>query len=833
VANFRVYDKFVGEDQALEIWDAQKDAFGRAKSSMTLYKGRLGLGTTEPEGRLAVLDEPHNLEEFPPRAMTGYKNHFEGHGEFCVSASSVNNNYPPWAAFDDKTVFPSNYISPGSLYTTSTAGGISNGGAITEVNGVNISGEWIQIQFPVKLNVKCVAIKPPRSEDADRAPQDGFILGSNDGNTWTSLLAWTGITTWGTNETVAKNLVMTKNGFYRYFRLIITRLQPNNTYTQAHITEIQYFGTREQGQSVLHDGQLTLTKSLNVPRIGPALDADDTPRRDRLVVEYNTSTNPTFEGAVRDTSGRGLDGMFYGGASYDASQKALGFDAVTGTALESGILPLQGDAVHSFSLWFNRHTNGNTVLVSIATSPDASPSNGTLNGFYVTADGGGSIYSMGNDVAIPANTFSDGSWFHVVCIYKGGGVTVTTRELYVNSVKITFSGSSGADYGDPLNFTNPTVALGAEHNGRSNYYYDGSISQFKLYDTALTAEEVKTLYDMGRCDEGHHVVNFSKTRVGIGLGDGEAPQAALDVRGSVNLHSLLAGATGGSETEITDQNISYKVHSFTTTGTSQIIVHKGGLFECLVVAGGGGGGNANAGGGGGGGVVIQTVFVHAGTYNVVVGTGNTSGTRDPGHGAVRDYDPYPTGRRGANSTVFNLLAIGGGNGGGDDYSGVDGGSGGGCGDDASVIPGRGVQNQEGSNGYGNRGGYTHINNKGGAGGGGAGEVGFDLDPEIAGGAVNDLWTLLGRDGGNGVGSTIRTGSIQYYGAGGGGSQRTTADTDVPGAGIGGKGGGGNGAVANGTGSAGSANTGGGGGGSSGATDGGNGGSGIVVVRYRI
>ena len=42
VANFRVYDKFVGEDQALEIWDAQKDEFGRAKSSMTLHKGRLG-----------------------------------------------------------------------------------------------------------------------------------------------------------------------------------------------------------------------------------------------------------------------------------------------------------------------------------------------------------------------------------------------------------------------------------------------------------------------------------------------------------------------------------------------------------------------------------------------------------------------------------------------------------------------------------------------------------------------------------------------------------------------------------------------------------------------
>jgi hypothetical protein len=44
---------------------------------------------------------------------------------------------------------------------------------------------------------------------------------------------------------------------------------------------------------------------------------------------------------------------------------------------------------------------------------------------------------------------------------------------------------------------------------------------------------------MGRCDEGHHVVNFSKTRVGIGLGDGEAPRAALDVRGDLYVNNNL------------------------------------------------------------------------------------------------------------------------------------------------------------------------------------------------------------------------------------------------------------------------------------------------------
>jgi len=93
VANFRVYDKFIGEDQALEIWDAQKDEFGRAKSSMTLQKGRLGIGTDEPQGRLAVADEPdattYGFQEFPPKPLVGYKTHFEGHGEFCASASST------------------------------------------------------------------------------------------------------------------------------------------------------------------------------------------------------------------------------------------------------------------------------------------------------------------------------------------------------------------------------------------------------------------------------------------------------------------------------------------------------------------------------------------------------------------------------------------------------------------------------------------------------------------------------------------------------------------------------------------------------------------------
>ena len=444
---------------------------------MTLQKGRLGLGTTEPQGRLAVLDEPHNLEEFPPRPMTGYKNYFEGHGEFCASASSTYSGYYPWQVFEKLTnVVDSNWHGATSVYDSS---GNFTGSYILG----GYSGEYIILEIPYKVTLSSIGLHPRVITNILRMVSDGELLGSNDGVIWESIYSFSGLT-WPTSTWQYLNFTNSKN--YTYIALVVTKLAGNGGF--VNIGEIKFFGTREQGQSVLHDGQLTLTKSLNVPRIGPPLDADDTPRRDRLVVEYNTSTNPTFEGAVRDTSGRGLDGALFGGAYYDANEKALKFDGTDDYIFTGNIGNHAGAWIHSYSVWINLndYTNENIVLIGQDASGNKASSLKVNNSTAIH------WFFFGNDVTF-THSMTLGSWYHIAAVYDGGAPD-SSRRMWINGTELTVS-LAGA--GTALNLSaNAEMRIGRRQAYED--HFNGEMSQFKLYDTTLTAEEVKTLYDMGR-----------------------------------------------------------------------------------------------------------------------------------------------------------------------------------------------------------------------------------------------------------------------------------------------------------------------------------------------
>jgi hypothetical protein len=813
VANFRVYDKFVGEDQALEIWDAQKDEFGRAKSSMTLQKGRLGIGTTEPEGRLAVADEPHGLEEFPPRAMTGYETYMEGHGVFKASASSYyGSGYEGWRVFDEYT--NSNGTNdPSDRWTALNS---------TSIIG-SLTGKWVKLELPYRVNFSKIGIFPPSYSGGSTQCPTGFsIIVSNDDETWTTIKTLSGYT-W---QEFAYNYITFENdGYFKYIAIVATT-DGGSAYTSFQ--EIKFFGTREQGQSVLHDGQLTLTKSLNVPRIGPALDADDTPRRDRLVVEYNTSTNPTFEGAVRDTSGRGNDGVFYGGASYDATEKALVFDGTTSDqyvhTLKNGTSE-SGNIDYSVSLWFNPTTVNVSrwraiFAIGVLDRTQPTDNNGDEITLFVN-NGTNALHLQNGGSSVNTGALNAGQWVHIVVTYDG-----TNRKIYLDGSLSVSNGYTS------LNLPKEMLIRLAQSipNGGSEIdeYMDCKISNFKTwFGAALTAEEVKTLYDMGRCDEGHHVVNFSKTRVGIGLGDGEAPRAALDVRGDVNVEGRVSSghASGGNESVVDG----YKIHTFTSSSNFNVVTP--GVVEYLIIGGGGGGGGTHGGGGGGGGFIQGHTLVKSGSHSIVVGGGGAGSTAQ--------------GANGVNSTAFGLTAVGGG-GGGRGYDanvssfGNIGGSSGGSGPfvltgsdsrDFGKVPEKTYTNRYQGNGGG--GGNNTSGAGHGGGGGGAGGSGGNAT------TTSDYYAGNGISGagGSGLVSYITGSMVIYAGGGSGGRWNGSQSINVQG-GVGGTNGGGGIGGANGASgmaaNAGGINTGGGGGGGGDAGGrGGNGGSGIIVLRYPI
>ena len=70
IANFRLYSKALNAGQVKELYDYQKDYFLGSKSQVTLYKGHLGVGVTEPSGQLELAGD-ERIQEYPPRAFDG------------------------------------------------------------------------------------------------------------------------------------------------------------------------------------------------------------------------------------------------------------------------------------------------------------------------------------------------------------------------------------------------------------------------------------------------------------------------------------------------------------------------------------------------------------------------------------------------------------------------------------------------------------------------------------------------------------------------------------------------------------------------------------------
>jgi hypothetical protein len=213
---------------------------------------------------------------------------------------------------------------------------------------------------------------------------------------------------------------------------------------------------------------------------------------------------------------------------------------------------------------------------------------------------------------------------------------------------------------------------------------------------------------------------------------------------------------------------SYRIHTFTSSGTFTVPSGFSAASDVLIVAGGGGTGYDVGGGGGAGGLLSQSPTLSSGSYSITIGGGGGSGQS----GSAQGSD-------GGNTTAFGFTAIGGGGGGAypSNINGRSGGSGGGAGTNNG-------SGGSGTSGQGYAGGTSAGSYWGSGAGGGAGGAGSNgvTNTQVAGGApvyssISGTNTAYAGGGyGNSDGGTIRsTGtnasgtSVGFYGFGANGT----------------------------------------------------------------
>jgi hypothetical protein len=487
---------------------------GTANLFVDTQNGRVGVGTTEPSGQLELVGDS-TTQEYPPRALTGYSTHIEGHGVFGLhhtpgsgaSGAVVN-------AFNKSTAVGDRWYSSVQVWTP---GGQNVAGPFnyTGTHSIaGISGEWVYITLPYHVNMEYLQITA-HNGDAANAPNSATIIGSSDGGTtWEQVGSWSDKTSsnfWLDGGVPSPNFTITSTKPLNAIGFVVT--EANGWYAFT-IGEIKFFGT--PGPTTLDKGSLTLGRSFDVPRIS-RYDVDtETPRPEKLVVDFDTTVNSS----PTDISGKGNHGAFYNGAYYSAADKAFNFDGT-----DDYIYLEQSDisgtnATQSWSLWF-KSDDGMTNNEYHAIFEGGVRSTNQAFGAYLIQDGSNLrvfYHRYGNNLPLTNNGYivTPNRWYHIAGTTDMSG---SVSRFYVDGVQIA------QDTYSSFNITHPRVRIGSNVNGGE--FYKGAISNFKLYSVALESSEIQKLYRLGRT--GRSMV-ISDTAVGIG----KVPEAQLDVRGTAN-----------------------------------------------------------------------------------------------------------------------------------------------------------------------------------------------------------------------------------------------------------------------------------------------------------
>lgn len=211
------------------------------------------------------------------------------------------------------------------------------------------------------------------------------------------------------------------------------------------------------------------------------------------LVWYDFSGDFMTNGIVEDRSGNGHAAQVIG--SVDAT---TGISGGQGIAFSGGYIqaqdnPVAGKTLVTFSLWFMTDNPAENYKLASAAWWHWGPGSGWIMATHIPefwSDDNQSLYLP--DIINIENNFPAGQWVHEAVTYDGVRIKEYTNGLLINDWATT---------GAPIGLGAPMV-VGA-WPPYSAYNFQGSLDEFKIFDQALTQEQIQEIYTQGRETSNH------------------------------------------------------------------------------------------------------------------------------------------------------------------------------------------------------------------------------------------------------------------------------------------------------------------------------------------
>jgi hypothetical protein len=427
---------------------------------------------------------------------------------YTVKASGEYNNSSFYAASRAFSGSDDTWITPNNAYSGSTGLPVANSANTTKF-GQN--GSWLEIKLPNTIQLSSTRIFSRPDAPTERT-DTADIWASNTGNDGD----WVKLTTINFNDVYTDAIPMVADidtqAYYQYFAIQITKIGWTGG-TYGNIGEWELFGVPEYDPEA--HGTDVVVKS--VPNV---------PNTDWLEVYYDGQDYSIMPATVTDKSGNNITATA-NNITIDATYNSFEFtQSPKSNIIADNVTFVSGDEPHSIALWVRlKNGNANNLLFDYRVAGGTSVT-GAATGLYIlNSNKRLQFYHQGTDKVIDLD-FEQNRWYHIVGTYGGGG-GFTGSKIYIDGVDVG-GVISGPDSVLVLPTTG-TITIG-------DYLYggiglgDGSIANVRLFNRALTSDEIWQLYAYQKEYFGHGDLGMTLKAGRLGIGTSE-PRAALDVRG--------------------------------------------------------------------------------------------------------------------------------------------------------------------------------------------------------------------------------------------------------------------------------------------------------------